>query len=439
MAAPQREARRQTDSLVRSPRTEFERDRDRILYASALRRLAGVSQVVAAAEGHVFHNRLTHVLKVAQIGRGLAEQVLHDTPDKSLADALGGLSPDVVESAALAHDLGHPPFGHIAEHELDCLVRDQKVSDGFEGNAQSFRIVTKLAVRANDSDGLNLTRATLNGLLKYPWFRGTGGTKKERKWGAYHTEEEDFQWARESFPPGDERKSVEAELMDWADDIAYSVYDMEDGYRAGKVPLDRLVSNGHKLSPEAERFLHRAFERWKTQKRKFDPKEMKDAFLFLMSAIPFRDPYCGRREQRAALRSMTSSLVARYIRAVSLNPKAAKTGARRITLQQNAETEVEILKELTWQYVIDDPSLATQQYGYRKVIRDMFEIFLQATKTQRDWVMFPIGVREQLDRAKEQPPRIVADFIASMTEQQALEMYQRIAGISFGSVLKSIV
>src|SRR5207249_8576918 len=117
-----------------------------------------------------------------------ARQVLNDTPDKSLADALGGLSPDVVEAAALAHDLGHPPFGHIAEKELDKLVRERGVSDGFEGNAQSFRVVTALAVRSMESDGLNLTRATLNGVLKYPWFRETSGTKKERKWGAYHTE-----------------------------------------------------------------------------------------------------------------------------------------------------------------------------------------------------------------------------------------------------------
>src|SRR3989442_1059621 len=104
MPTVKRDARRQAESPVQRPRSEFERDRDRILYASALRRLAGVSQVVAAAEGHVFHNRLTHVLKVAHIGRGLARQVLNDTPDKSLADALGGLSPDVVEAAALVHD-----------------------------------------------------------------------------------------------------------------------------------------------------------------------------------------------------------------------------------------------------------------------------------------------------------------------------------------------
>jgi dGTPase len=437
MATAKRNARRHVESPVRKPRTEFERDRDRILYASALRRLAGVSQVVAAAEGHVFHNRLTHVLKVAQIGRGLAEQILNDTKDKKLPDVLGGLSPDVVEAAALGHDLGHPPFGHIAEHELDVLVKDQD-SDGFEGNAQSFRIVTKLAIRAKESDGLNLTRATLNGLLKYPWFRGTGGIKKEHKWGAYQTEKKDFEWAREGCT-GDERKSIEAELMDWADDIAYSVYDMEDAYRAGKVPLDRLFGSRSGESFEGERFLARAVSRWKALGRNFDEAETKQTFKFFATSFPFRDPYCGNREQRATLRSLTSSLVARYIRAVSLNKKASSSESRRIMIEPDAQAEVEILKELTWQYVIDDPSLTTQQHGYRRVVRELFAVFLEATKTSRDWVMFPIGVREQLESGKDKPLRIVADFIATMTEQQALEMYQRIAGISFGSVLKSVV
>jgi dGTPase len=166
---------------------------------------------------------------------------------------------------------------------------------------------------------------------------------------------------------------------------------------------------------------------------------MTRTFEFFASSFPFRDPYCGNREQRASLRSLTSSLVARYIRAVTLDKKAVATDAKRISIQRDAEAEVEILKELTWQYLIDDPSLTTQQYGYRKVIRDLFAVFLRATKEQRDRVIFPIGVREQLERAKEEPLRIVTDFIASLTEQQALEMYQRIAGISFGSMLKNVV
>jgi predicted deoxyguanosinetriphosphate triphosphohydrolase len=150
-------------------RSAFQRDRDRILFTSAFRRLAGVTQVFSAEEGHIFHNRLTHSLEVAQVGRRLCERLTTDY--RETADRLE-INPDVVEAACLAHDLGHPPFGHIAERLLDELVTHE-LADGFDGNAQSFRIVTKLAFRSTDVTGLNLTRATLNALLKYPWLRGT--------------------------------------------------------------------------------------------------------------------------------------------------------------------------------------------------------------------------------------------------------------------------
>jgi len=127
-------------------RTAFERDRDAILYTTAFRRLAGVTQVVSPAEGQVYHNRLTHSIEVAQIAQRLAERLLRTQPD--LANRYS-LNPSVVEAAALAHDLGHPPFGHVAENELNALVRDSSIVDGYEGNAQSFRVVTKLAVRTD--------------------------------------------------------------------------------------------------------------------------------------------------------------------------------------------------------------------------------------------------------------------------------------------------
>ena len=177
--------------------------------------------MATAGERLNFHNRLTHSLEVAQIARRLAENVLETRREE--AAALGGIDPDVVEAAALAHDLGHPPFGHIAEKKLDELVLDANNSDGFEGNPQSFRVVTKLALRHQDFPGLNLTRATLNALLKYPWLRRAGGGPQYRKWGAYSSEDDEFQWARTLDPSSVDAKSPEAELMDWADDVAYSV------------------------------------------------------------------------------------------------------------------------------------------------------------------------------------------------------------------------
>jgi dGTPase len=177
----------------------------------------------------------------------------------------------VVEAACLAHDLGHPPFGHAAETELDRLVLDPKIvggkdedaaEDGYEGNAQTFRILTKLAVRFHrDWPGLDLTRATLAATLKYPWLRDLSDEKRGKKWSAYTSEETQFRWARE-FCNGD-FKSAEAELMDWADDIAYSVHDLEDFHRVGIIPWSEIVSPAAKARLEKS-----ALDAWK----KSDPK-----------------------------------------------------------------------------------------------------------------------------------------------------------------------
>jgi dGTPase len=176
------EARRPTDT-----RRPAALDRDRVLYSSQFARLAEVTQVVSADRGYVVHNRLTHSLKVAQLARRMAERLVLESGER-LIQALGGLDPDTAETAALAHDLGHPPFGHVVEDELDELLRKHKLEDGYNGNAQSFRIVSRLAVGDLIPDkpakrlmpGLNLTRASLNGILKYPWLRSD---RQWEKWG----------------------------------------------------------------------------------------------------------------------------------------------------------------------------------------------------------------------------------------------------------------
>jgi dGTPase len=238
-------------------RTPFQRDRDRILYSSAFHRLAGITQIVRAGEFDIFHTRQQHTYKVAQVGRRLAEHRIREQPDEA---ALHGLDPEVVEASCLAHDLGHPPFGHAAEAELDRIVRDPSVvgcsaddaaHDGYEGNAQTFRILTKLAVRySKDSPGLDLTRATLAATLKYPWLRDLENKQKKSKWSAYTSEQQVFDWAREHCI-GD-FKTAEAELMDWADDIAYSVHDLEDFHRVGIIPWSEIIS------PEAREGIVRA-------------------------------------------------------------------------------------------------------------------------------------------------------------------------------------
>jgi dGTPase len=206
-----------------------------------------LTQVVRAGEADVFHTRQQHTIKVAQVGRPLAQNCIKKQP--SLAHALG-IDPEVVEAACLAHDLGHPPFGHVGENILHVEVARHD-ADGFEGNAQSFRIITKLAVRFDECAGLDLTRATLAACLKYPWFRKPGSPDRSKKWGAYKSEQDDFKFARELF--NHSGKTAEAELMDWADDIAYSVHDLEDFHRCGVLPWHRILGGDH-----AERLVLRA-------------------------------------------------------------------------------------------------------------------------------------------------------------------------------------
>ena len=201
---------RATDS-----RTPFQRDRDRLLYCSALRRLSEITQVVSPGSEYVLHNRLTHSLQVSQVGRRLAERLLRDDVFRDAAI----VDPDVVEAACLAHDLGHPPFGHLAEKELNKYAKD---FGGFEGNAQTFRILTRLSFRETAYPGLNLTRASLAATLKYPWKQNQNPSKLD-KWGAYESESREFSFANELCPPAAFARTIEAELMDWADDIAYSV------------------------------------------------------------------------------------------------------------------------------------------------------------------------------------------------------------------------
>lgn len=207
-------------------RNQAQKDRDLILYTTELRRLAESTQIVSAEEGHVFHNRLTHSLEVAQIARRISEFVVRTQGKQihSIVEETGDIGylthPDIAEASALAHDLGHPPFGHLAEKTLRELIQ---FDGGFDGNAQTFRIICKLCSVKQSSHGLNLTRATLNGILKYPWLYDTAGDKSRKKWGCFRTEKEYFDFAREHVvDDGQARKTVDAEIMDWADDIAYS-------------------------------------------------------------------------------------------------------------------------------------------------------------------------------------------------------------------------
>ena len=432
-----------------------QKDRDRLLFCSAFRRLAGVTQVVSVQEGHIFHNRLTHSLKVAQIAKALALKLLQT--EQEYLPKVGGIDPYVVETAALAHDLGHPPFGHIAERQLHSSAMAVGLTDGFEGNAQTFRIVTKLAIRKAEFTGLNLTRASLNAILKYPWIHGQAGQKSTKKWGAYQTEKNEFAFARAGFE-NSQHKSLEAEIMDWADDIAYSIHDVEDFYRAGLIPLERMAGSleqntkgEFKVIPDSEmdRFLKDVFLRWQDEniQSEFQTPESQEklthSFVLIISQLSsLNAPYEGSHKQKAYLRDFTSKYVNRFIHAVTLCDPATSEG-RIIQFASSAIYEIKMLKELTWHYVMRRPALTAQKKGQIHMVKTLFDTFHTAVRSSRraDWDIFPFSYRERLMLTEEsqERSRIVIDLIASMTEAQAIQMYQRLTGTSQGSILIPIV
>lgn len=416
---------------TRGARSDSQRDRDRLIYTSALRRLAGVTQVAGAVEGHVFHNRLTHTLKVAQIARRLAERLA----GRSTAISRGGIDPEVVEAAALAHDLGHPPFGHVAEHELDRLVKNGGDPEGYEGNAQSFRIVTKLAAHHPDYPGLDLTRATLNAILKYPWPRAlkNPNDKHYKKFGYYTSEDMDFAFARAGFT--DDRQSVEAAIMDVADAIAYSVHDLDDFFRAGLVPVYTLRS-----SPvELQAFL----SDWKSSlndaafSARIDRHEK--SFVAVLNFWPAERQHVGSRAQRRNLRWTTSKLIDRYVKAVRLTEPSEKEPLR---TAEREEMEIAFLQRIVRRYVIDNPRLATQQAGQTRIISYLYHIYYRAIR-RSDWRVLPSGFVADAQEAegtvgREQraaaTARVAADIVAALSDSQASLLYRRISGVAAGSV-----
>jgi dGTPase len=415
-------------------RTPFQRDRDRLIYTSAFQRLGSVTQVVSATEGSVFHNRLTHTLEVAQIARRLAEKLASESP--SLAQDLGGIDPEVVEAAALAHDLGHPPFGHVAEKKLDDLAKSNNASDGFEGNAQSFRIVTRSAAHRTDYKGLNLTRATLNAILKYPWPRDRTGADvsghQSEKYGTYDADLKVFEFARDGATPRG-KKSVEAAIMDYADAIAYSVHDLDDFYRAGLVPLEELATSDDEFSE----FI----DRWKTR-GKLPPSEVdahSNAFRELVRSLALRRRYAGAWKQRAVIRTWTAALIGDFVNAVHL--QEPDDSGNLLQRDQEKMREMRFLQALIWDYVILNPRLATQQAGQREIIELLFQTYLDAVRG-RDRGIVPARFHWELAELPSGPgaqaleTRLAVDIVSSFTDDQAVLMYRRLLGVAAGSVIE---
>ncbi|MGH8868988.1 MAG: deoxyguanosinetriphosphate triphosphohydrolase [Actinomycetes bacterium] len=389
-------------------RTAFARDRARVLHSAGLRRLAATTQVVVPHESDFPRTRLTHSLECAQVGRELGEFL--------------GCDPDLVETACLAHDLGHPPFGHNGETALDEVAAG---CGGFEGNAQSLRILTRLEAKAFAADGrsvgLNLTRATLDAATKYPWPREDPRSAGGRKYGVYEDDLDVLAWARAGAP--DARRCLEAQVMDWADDVAYSVHDLEDALHSGHLSPARLRD-----PDESSALLEETRTRYAPQA---SAAALEQALERLLSLSYWPSAYDRSHRALAALKNATSQLIGRFCGAAQMATRAefgdgplARYDAD-LVVPEGTVLECAVLKGVTARYVMAREGVAELQRRQRTLVAELAEALLAQAPGCLDPVFAPAFADAADDAAR---LRVVVDQVASLTDPSAEVWHARLTG-----------
>ncbi|GAA6524754.1 deoxyguanosinetriphosphate triphosphohydrolase [Intrasporangium sp. DVR] len=391
----------------RADRDDFARDRARLVHSAALRRLAGKTQVLGAGHDDFVRNRLTHSLEVAQIGREFGAAL--------------GCNADVVDTASLAHDLGHPPFGHNGEIELDRICAD---IGGFEGNAQTLRVLTRLEPKRCHADGrpagLNLTRASLDAATKYPWRRG-GGPEPTPKFGAYDDDLPVFEWIRVGAVP--HARCFEAEVMDWSDDVAYSVHDLEDA-----IASDWLDPRALRSGTEMRSVLEVAGASYAPDQ---DPAALAAALERILATGAIPAAFDGSRNALAALKDMTSRIIGRFVLAVELatrerhGPGPLSRYDANLVVPDETRAECAVLKAVANQFVMtahDQMALKEQQ---RELLGDLVQHISAAPEVRLDVPFRADFVAAGDDAAR---LRVIVDQVASLTDARAVLLHSLWAG-----------
>ena len=456
------------DEKYRNP---WRRDYARVVHSPAFRRLQGKTQLFPGIESDFFRNRLTHSLEVAQIAKSIAIRLNNTEPFFKRSGF--HIDTDLVELAGLTHDLGHPPFGHNGEKALDMSMKQQ---GGFEGNAQTLRILAKTEKREkgrntsvvgitsqkNDGrKGLNLTHRSLAAVLKYdseiPFDRAK---HDEIKKGYYRSEsslvrkikkavtgESGF---RKSF------KTIECQIMDIADDIAYSTYDLEDAFKANFItPISILGANEaiiQSVAAEVSKSLKTTYSEQDVSScliRIF--RSILGANYDLSGVLPIDTPEKEANyikvlhtasdsiTSNGYLRSkFTSELVGRFIRGINVVEENDDIPAlTKITLKRNIAEEVEVLKHFTYQSLIMSPRLQVSEYRGYEIVKFIFGVL--ADRDRKGYQLLPDDTRTFYQEiAGEYRNRVICDFIAGMTDRYAIEFYGRLTSEDPETIFKPL-
>lgn len=384
----------------RGGRTEFARDRARIIHSFALRRLAAKTQVAVPWATDFPRTRLSHSLECAQVGRELGAAL--------------GADPDLMEGACLAHDIGHPPFGHNGEEVLNQIANS---CGGFEGNAQSIRLLIRLEAKTvlpdGKSIGLNLTRASLDAATKYPWTRAVNA----RKFGVYEDDLEIFNWYRSGVESG--KTSMEAQIMDWSDDIAYSVHDLEDSLVSGQIKLDQLNTDLPKLFQVAQNmYLADITE-----------SEAENALSNLQQLSCWPRYYDGTHRSLARLKDLASQLIGRFAQAAEVATQAEYGDGdltrynANLVVPRAQRVEVAILKSMAGHYVINARQSQIRYAEQQKLITELVEAILESAPDTLESFFLQDWQRAQSDQAR---LRVVIDQVASLTDPGAVALHARL-------------
>ena len=353
---------------ARGPRSEFQRDRDRILHSIAFRRLKAKTQVFVAPDGDHYRTRLTHSLEVAQIGRVIARAL--------------GLDEDLTEALCLAHDIGHPPFGHAGETALQEAMAH---AGGYDHNAQGLRTLARLESPYCDHDGLNLTWETLEGLAKH------NGPVAAPHWALAEIDQ--------AFPLNlGQWPSLEAQVAALADDIAYDNHDIDDGLRAGFLDLDDLLT------------LDFLADQWRAVEARF-PNAPPD------------------RQLRELVRTQIGIMVNDLLETTRANAKGLESadavrdaGAATAAFSRDLAVAERALKQFMYQRLYYHPEQIAAAEKAREVIAKLFVAYIQDPAT------LPDGWLASLPGEEPHRSRHIADFIAGMTDRYAIEQCRRIYG-----------